>query len=82
LESDRDSRLGLSSRDIPEPEVVLLSAMAAANWGGWDRVDRELTAVPWLDSMFAGRGRELLARAALARGADSVARFHAERAVA
>jgi len=64
------------------PEVVLLSAMAAANWGGWDRVDRELTAVPWLDSMFAGRGRELLARAALARGADSVARFHAERAVA
>ena len=63
------------------PEVVLLSAMAAANWGGWDRVDRELTAVPWLDSMFEGRGRELLARAALARGADSAARFHAERAV-
>ena len=56
--------------------------MAAANWGGWDRVDRELAAVPWIDSMFAGRGRELLARAALARGADSLAQVHAERAVA
>jgi len=64
------------------PEIVLLSAMAAANWGGWDRVDRELTAVPWLDSIFAGRGRELLARAALARGADSLAQLYAERAVA
>ena len=63
------------------PEVVLLSATAAADWGGWDRVDRELTAVPWLDSMFDGRGRELLARAALARGADSLAQLHAERAV-
>ena len=32
--------------------------------------------------MFAGRGRELLARAALARGTDSIAQLHAERAVA
>ena len=36
----------------------------------------------WLDSLFEGAGRELLARAALARGADSAARAHAERAVA
>jgi len=64
------------------PEVIMLSAMAAASWGGWNRVDRELATVPWLDSMFDGRGRELLARAGLARGADSVARIHAERAVA
>jgi len=63
-------------------DVVLLSAMAAANWGGWDRVDRELTTVTWLDSLFDGRGRELLARSALARGADSIAALHAERAVA
>ena len=63
-------------------EVVLLSAMAAASWGGWSRVDRELSTAVWLDSTFDGRGRELLARAALARGEDSVARFHAERAIA
>jgi soluble lytic murein transglycosylase len=62
-------------------EVVLLSALAAADWGGWDRVDRELTTVPWLDSLFEGRGRELLARSALARSADSVAAVHAERAI-
>ena len=63
------------------PEVVMLSAVAAAVWGGWNRVDRELTTASWLDSLFDGRGRELLARAALARGADSTARMHAERAV-
>jgi len=63
-------------------EVVLLSAMAAAGWGGWSRVDRELSTAAWIDSTFNGRGRELLARAALARGEDSVARFHAERAIA
>ena len=63
------------------PEVVMLSAVAAAAWGGWNRVDRELATASWLDSLFDGRGRELLARAALARGADSVARLHAERAV-
>lgn len=62
-------------------EVVMMSAVAAAGWGGWTRVDRELSAASWLDSLFDGRGRELLARAALARGADSVARLHAERAV-
>jgi hypothetical protein len=59
----------------------MLSAVAAAVWGGWNRVDRELTTASWLDSLFDGRGRELLARAALARGADSIARMHAERAV-
>ena len=70
------------ARTTRSPETVLLSATAAADWGGWNRVDRDLAAVPWLDSAFDGRGRELLARAALARGADSVARFHAERAIA
>ena len=63
------------------PEVVLLSATAAAAWGGWSRVERDLAAAAWIDSLFDGRARELLARAALARGADSVARSHAERAV-
>ena len=62
-------------------EAVLLAATAAAAWGGWGRVDRELSAAPWVDSLFDGRGRELLARAALARGADSLARAHAEAAI-
>src|SRR5688572_17920777 len=62
-------------------EAVLLAATAAAAWGGWGRVDRELSAAPWVDSLFDGRGRELLARAALARGADSLARAHAETAI-
>ena len=62
-------------------EVALLSATAAAAWGGWTRVERDLANVPWLDTEPDGRGRELLARAALARGADSIARVHAERAL-
>ena len=62
-------------------EAVLLAATASAAWGGWSRVDRELGAAPWLDTMFDGAGRELLARAALARGADSAARLQAEHAV-
>jgi len=63
------------------PEVVMISALAAAEWGGWSRVERELTTAAWLDSTFDGLGRELLARAALARGADSLARAQAERAI-
>ena len=64
------------------PEVTLLSATAAAVWGGWTRVERDLANAPWVDTELDGRGRELLARAALARGADSLARAHAERALA
>ena len=63
------------------PEVMLFSATAAASWGGWSRVERDLATAPWLDSLFDGAGRELLARAALARGADSAARVHADRAL-
>ena len=63
------------------PEVSLVSATAAAAWGGWTRVERDLTGASWLDSLFDGHGRELLVRAALARGADSVAQAEAERAL-
>src|SRR5689334_3969702 len=62
-------------------EVVLLSATAAAAWGGWQRVERDLAGATWLDSQFDGTGWELLARAALARGADSLAREQASRAL-
>jgi soluble lytic murein transglycosylase len=62
-------------------EATLMSATAAAAWGGWSRVERDLGGATWIDTSFAGQGRELLARAALARGADSLAQAHAEQAV-
>ena len=65
------------------PAAVLLAARAAAGWEGWRRVEQLLGGDPaWLDSLDGGLGRELLARAALDRRADSVAIGHAERAVA
>jgi soluble lytic murein transglycosylase len=66
---------------IRAPELSLLAATAAAGWGGWARVDRELSAATWIDSLYDGAGRELLARSSLARGADSAAQAHAERAI-
>jgi peptidoglycan lytic transglycosylase len=59
------------------PSAVLLAATAASQWGGWPEVGRLLEAEAWLDSLFEGRGRVLLARSALERGADSTALAHA-----
>ncbi|HEU4629624.1 MAG TPA: transglycosylase SLT domain-containing protein [Gemmatimonadaceae bacterium] len=64
------------------PDVVLLAATAAAQWGGWATVQELLAREPWLDARFDGAGRELLARAALGRDADSLAVAQAVRAVA
>ena len=64
------------------PDVVLLAAAAAAEWQGWQEVTELLDSQPWLDTLQAGRGRVLLARAALETGADSVARLHAEASIA
>ena len=55
------------------PAAVLLAARAAAGWGGWTEVDRLLSHEPWIDAQFGGEARELLARAALERDADSAA---------
>ncbi len=63
------------------PDVVLLAATAAAEWSGWSEVARLLEPVAWIDTVQAGRGRVLLARAALERGLDSLARVHAEAAL-
>jgi soluble lytic murein transglycosylase len=52
---------------------VFLAATAASRWGGWPEVARLLTGEPWLDSLYEGRGRLLLARAALEGGTDSLA---------
>ena len=59
------------------PPAVFLAATAASRWGGWPEVERLLAGEVWLDSLFEGRGRILLARSALERGADSAALAHA-----
>ena len=69
------------------PEAVLLAGEAAAGWNGWTEVDRLLAGERWLDTLFAGRGRELLARSALARSpraprTDTLALAHARCALA
>lgn len=64
------------------PAAILLAARAAAGWEGWTEVDRLLSTQTWVDSLYGGEGRELLARAALERGADSVALRQARAAVA
>lgn len=59
------------------PSAVFLAATAASRWGGWPEVGRLLQGETWLDSLFEGRGRVLLARSALERGDDSLALTHA-----
>ena len=55
------------------PAAVFLAATAASRWGGWPQVAGLLTGQGWLDSLYEGRGRLLLARAALEQRADSLA---------
>ena len=59
------------------PSAVFLAATAASRWGGWPEVGRLLEGESWLDSLFEGRGRVLLARSALERRDDSLALTHA-----
>jgi soluble lytic murein transglycosylase len=64
------------------PAAVLLAARAAAGWEGWPEVERLLRGEPWLASQFSGAGYELLARAALERGVDTIgAAVYADSAV-
>ena len=64
------------------PTVVLLAATAAAEWRGWRQVRELLGGAAWIDTLAAGRGRELLARAALGLADDSVAVAEASLAAA
>src|SRR5215510_4291244 len=41
--------------------AVFLAATAASRWGGWPEVSQLLTGQSWLDSLYEGRGRLLLA---------------------
>jgi soluble lytic murein transglycosylase len=60
-----------------EPAAVFLAAVAASEWGGWNEVFQLLRHESWLDTLYDGRARVLLARAALERRADSLALQHA-----
>ena len=53
------------------PRLLVVAARAAAGWDGWPEVDKLLAGEPWIDTQFEGEGRELLARSALERGADT-----------
>lgn len=71
----------LSTPSRRTPEVVLLAATAASRWGGWSEVERLLGGEGWIDTLYDGRARTLLARAALERRADTIAVAHAEQAL-
>lgn len=64
-----------------KPATTLVAAMAAAKWGGWTEVEKLLANERWIDSAFGGEARALLARSALDRDSNEVARRHAEAAV-
>jgi len=67
----------LSDSEQRSPAAVYLAATAASRWGGWGEVGRLLEGETWVDSLFGGVARVMLARAALERGADSMALAHA-----
>lgn len=62
---------------VRTPAAVFLAAQAASEWKGWTEVLQLLGGEPWLDTLYEGRGRVLLARAALERRQDSAALQHA-----
>ena len=63
------------------PAALLVAARAAAGWDGWAEVDKLLGNENWLDTQFDGEGRELLARSALDRAADTAALTQASAAL-
>jgi soluble lytic murein transglycosylase len=63
------------------PEAVMVAAEAANGWRGWGHIERILADHTWVDTLFAGRARSLLARAALERREDTTAVEHAQAAV-
>ncbi|HEV8455701.1 MAG TPA: hypothetical protein VGQ24_12450, partial [Gemmatimonadales bacterium] len=75
--------LSLTLRDSLQrpPAAVFLAATAASEWGGWSEVLLLLQAEPWIDTLYDGRARVLLARASLERKADSSALEHATAAL-
>ncbi len=56
-----------------KPAVRLAAARAAAEWEGWESVERLLEGEPWLDQLERGAGRALLGRALVERGRAAAA---------
>jgi soluble lytic murein transglycosylase len=56
---------------------MFLAATAAGAWGGWSEVRELLDGAFWIDTLYEGRARVLLTRAALERRADPAALEHA-----
>ncbi len=75
-EASRLIAVVLSDSTRRTPDAVMLAATAASRWNGWPEVTRLLDGQRWVDSAYEGRGRLLLARAALEQGADSAALRH------
>jgi soluble lytic murein transglycosylase len=71
--ASRMMALVIQDSSLRTPAAVFLAAEAASQWGGWPEVTRLLDRAPWLDTMFRGEARMLLARAALEQGMDSAA---------
>ncbi len=63
------------------PDAVFLAARAASEWRGWREVLQLLSSESWVDSLYGGSARLLLARAALDRRQDSLALHHATLAL-
>ncbi|MBA3443658.1 MAG: transglycosylase SLT domain-containing protein [Gemmatimonadales bacterium] len=63
------------------PGAVFLAARAASEWRGWSEVLQLLGSEPWVDTLYGGNARVLLARAALERRQDSIALYHATLAL-
>ncbi|HEU4994869.1 MAG TPA: transglycosylase SLT domain-containing protein [Gemmatimonadaceae bacterium] len=68
----------LRTKERRSPAALLVAARAASEWNGWTLVRALLAFEPWIDTMYAGEARELLARSALERGEAREARQHAE----
>ena len=63
------------------PTVAIVAARAASGWNGWREVERILIVESWLDTLFEGEGRWLLARSQLETGRDSLAAINARLAL-
>jgi soluble lytic murein transglycosylase-like protein len=63
------------------PAAVFLAATAASEWGGWNEVLQLLQGESWIDSLYGGQARVLLARAALDREEYDAALKHAAAAL-
>lgn len=70
------------TKTASKPAVRLAAARAAAEWEGWESVERLLEGESWLDQLERGAGRALLGRALVERGRAAAALIQTGPAVA